>query len=236
MLSLSLPPPVLQLHIAPNKEINQDIKKNWGHGTPTLLINVEVVGVCQDFWEIDPVSWWVVAWYKLLAFPVVASNSSEDKKIKNRGAAQPRPLGIDWRPHFHSKPPGEEAHHYHYHYHYRRGGGPLSSRSEFSFRFLDPAKNCLLWHDEGLFLYLVGAAAAGRDMKCCKKWEYAQHHHQQKHQQYGLNTSYRILESKNLSWRKSLEVFQVFQNIFFGFQILCKTWVNCNLQGLFHPQ
>ena len=39
----------------------------------------------------------------------------------------------------------------------------------------------------------MGAAAAGPDMKCCKKWEYAQHQHQQ---QYGLNTSYRTLESK----------------------------------------
>ena len=48
---------VLQLHIAPNKEINQDIKRNWRY-TPTQATNVPnsyhrlkfklYVGVCQD--------------------------------------------------------------------------------------------------------------------------------------------------------------------------------------------
>ena len=118
---------VLQLHIAPNKEINQDIKRNWRY-TPTQATNVPksyywlifklYVGVCQDlsgFWGIEPaVSWWAAAWYKLLASPSHQILWAEYKAELGGGEAELRPLGIDWRPEqsFSLKPPRERKEYY----------------------------------------------------------------------------------------------------------------------------
>ena len=136
MLLLSVPP-VLQLHIAPNKEINQDIKRNWEGNTPppplsypqcshfnlfgTLsLVNVfyslAFVKICQDLSRLSSVlmggggiNYWLL--------PLLPSNSLH--KERRRGS-EPRPLGIDWRPGlpFHSHQP--------------RGGDTLLSRSKIA--------------------------------------------------------------------------------------------------------